>query len=132
MWAYPRSSYLDHPSPEELSAAEVEARIHKVLDSTVIPSHGAGPDTLRRGIGSVRVSTLGPVSVAFTILSFHYACDFMQGLGDGCGELRDAILPIEASGQEASRASNVAAWTCEEAERERDTHTPPVVWRGNT
>jgi hypothetical protein len=47
MWAYLGSSCLDRPSPEELSAVEVEARIHKVLDSAVIPSHGVGPDPLR-------------------------------------------------------------------------------------
>jgi hypothetical protein len=46
MWAYPRSSCLDHPSSEELSAVEVEARIRKVLDSATILSHGAGPDPL--------------------------------------------------------------------------------------
>jgi hypothetical protein len=77
MWVYPGSSYLDRPSPEELSAAEAEAQIHKVLDSTVIPSHDAGPDPLRRGITSVMVSTLGPVSTAFMILSFHCARDFV-------------------------------------------------------
>jgi hypothetical protein len=46
MWAYPGPSCIDHPSPEESSAVEVEARIPKVLDSTVIPSHGAGPNPL--------------------------------------------------------------------------------------
>jgi hypothetical protein len=46
MWAYLRSSCLDRPSPIELSEAEMEARIHKVLYSAVIPSHGAGPDPL--------------------------------------------------------------------------------------
>jgi hypothetical protein len=46
MWVYPRSSCLDRPSPKELSAAEVEAQIRKVLDFAVISSHGAGPDRL--------------------------------------------------------------------------------------
>jgi hypothetical protein len=91
-------SCLDHPSPEELSAAEVEARIRKVLDSTIIPSHGAGSDPLRRGITSVRVSTLGPISAAFVILSFYYACDFVQGLRDGHDELWDADSCAAASG----------------------------------
>jgi hypothetical protein len=53
MWAYPRSSCPDRPSPEELSVGEVEAQIRKVLDSAVIPSPG---------VARVRVSTLGPVS----------------------------------------------------------------------
>jgi hypothetical protein len=47
MWAYAGSSYLDRPSLEELSGVEVEARICKVLDSTVILSHGADPNLLR-------------------------------------------------------------------------------------
>jgi hypothetical protein len=46
MLVYLGSSCLDRPSPEELSAAVVEARIHKVLDSAVILSHGAGHDPL--------------------------------------------------------------------------------------
>jgi hypothetical protein len=41
MWTYPGSSCFDRPSFEELSAKEVEARIHKVLDSAVILSHRA-------------------------------------------------------------------------------------------
>jgi hypothetical protein len=48
MWAYPGSSCPNRPSPEELSAGgdEMEARIHKVLDSAVIPLPGVGPDPL--------------------------------------------------------------------------------------
>jgi hypothetical protein len=46
MWAYSGSTCLDHPSPEELTTAEVENWIHKVLDSTAIPSPGAGLDPL--------------------------------------------------------------------------------------
>jgi hypothetical protein len=75
-WVYPRSSYLDRPSPEELSVVEVETRICKVLDSTVIASHDASPDPIRRWIASVRVSTLVPIFVAFVILSFHNIHDF--------------------------------------------------------
>jgi hypothetical protein len=118
MWAYPGSSCLYHNSPEELSAAEVESQIYKVLDSAIIPSHGAGPDPLRRGIASVRVSTLGPVSVALAILSFHCTHDSVQGLEDGRGELWDADPPTEASGWEASHASKGATQTHEERERE--------------
>jgi hypothetical protein len=108
IWVYPGSSCLNRPSPEELSAAEVEAWIHKVLDSAIITSHRASPDPLRRGIASVRVSTLGSISMAFTILSFHCARDFAQGVEDGRGELWDADPPVEASVQEASHASNGA------------------------
>jgi hypothetical protein len=71
MWAYPRSSCPDRLSPEELSVVEVKARIHKVLDSATTLSPGTGPDPLRRGVTSVRVSTLEPVSMGFVILSFH-------------------------------------------------------------
>jgi hypothetical protein len=80
------SKLPNRPSSEELSAVEVEARIHKVLALGVIPTTGAGPIPLRRGIASVRISTLDPIFVAFMILSFHYACDLVQGLGGGCGE----------------------------------------------
>jgi hypothetical protein len=43
MWAYPWSSCPDCCSPKELSVVEVEARIHKVLDSVATPSPGTGP-----------------------------------------------------------------------------------------
>jgi hypothetical protein len=77
MWMYPGLSYPDCPSSEELSEMEVEAQIHKVLDLGVNLNSGANPVPLRRGITSVRVSTLGPVSSAFMILSFHCACDLV-------------------------------------------------------
>jgi hypothetical protein len=86
MWMYQGPSCPDRPSSEELSAAEVEAQIHRVLDLGVKPTLGAGPVPLWRGISSVRISTLGPVSVAFVILAFHCGCDLAQGLGGGPGE----------------------------------------------
>jgi hypothetical protein len=89
MWVYPGSNCPDRPSPKELSVGEVEAQMCKVLDSAIISSPSVGPDTLQRGITSVRVSTLALVSAAFTILSFHYARDLVRGLGDGCDESRD-------------------------------------------
>jgi hypothetical protein len=46
MWVYLGSSLLFHPCLEDLSVVEVEAQIRKVLDSAIIPSHGAGPDPL--------------------------------------------------------------------------------------
>jgi hypothetical protein len=69
MWAYPGSTYPDCPSPEKLSMAEVETRIHKVLDFTAVPPPGVGLDPLRIGITSIRVVTSGFVFAAFKILS---------------------------------------------------------------
>jgi hypothetical protein len=88
MWTYLGPSCLERPSSEELNAVEGEARIHKVLDLAVSLTLSAGPVPLRRGINSVRVSTLGPISTVFLILSFHCACDLVQGLGGGRGETR--------------------------------------------
>jgi hypothetical protein len=116
MWVYLGSSSPDYPPPKELSVGEVEARIHKVLDSTIIASPGIGPDALRRGITSIRVSTLGLISTAFMILSFHYAQDLAQSLGDGCDESRDVDPSANALGQEARHANNGAARTSEEGE----------------
>jgi hypothetical protein len=87
---YPGTSCPDRPSSEELSAAEVGPRIHKVLYLGVNPNSSAGPIPLRRGIASVRVSTLGLVLVAFVILSFHHSRDLVQGLGGSRYEPRDA------------------------------------------
>jgi hypothetical protein len=82
----PGFTCYDRPSPGELSAAEVETRIHKVLDSAAVPPPGAGPDPLRRGIAIVRVDTSGPVSAAFTIFFLHHAHDIVQGLRDSHGD----------------------------------------------
>jgi hypothetical protein len=115
----PGSSCPNCPSPKELSLGEVETRIHKVLDSTVIPSPSIGPDPLQKGIASVRVSTLGLISVAFMILSFHYAHDLAHGLGDHRDESRDIDLFVDAPGKEATCASNGAAWMSKERESDR-------------
>jgi hypothetical protein len=123
MWTYPGPSCPNRPSSEELSAVEVEARIHKVLALGVIPTTGAGPIPLRRGIASVRISTLDPIFMAFMILSFHYACDLVQGLGGGCGEPRDADPPADAVGREARHASSEKMWAWEE----RDHYTTERV-----
>jgi hypothetical protein len=71
MGMYPGPSYPDHPTSEELSVMEVDPQIHKVLDLGVNPKPGPSPVPLCRGIASVRVSTSGPVLVAFAILSCH-------------------------------------------------------------
>jgi hypothetical protein len=83
----------------------VEAQIHKVLDLGVNPTPGASLAHLLRGIASVWVCTLGPISMAFMILSFHCACD-----------LWDADLPMDASGQEARHTSNEETRAWEERE----------------
>jgi hypothetical protein len=107
MWMYLGPSYIDRPSSEVLSAAEVEDQIHKVLDLGVNLNSGAGPVPLRRGIASVRVSTLAPVSVAFTNLSFCCACDLAQGLGGGHGEPWDADVPSDAARWEVRHPSSL-------------------------
>jgi hypothetical protein len=119
MWMYPRSSYPARPSSEELSAAEVEAQIHMVLDLGVNPNSGADPVPLRRGISSVRVSTLGPASVAFIILSFHYAHNLAQSLRGGRGEPWDADLPSDAARREVRHPSSEEMRAREERERDR-------------
>jgi hypothetical protein len=53
------------------------------------------------------------------ILSFHCPRDFVHGLGDGRGELQDADPFVDASGREASHASNGAVRMHVERERER-------------
>jgi hypothetical protein len=86
MWLYPGSSCPDCPSSKELSMAEVDSWIHKVLDLRVNPNTGAGLAPVQGGVANARVSMLGPVLVAFTILSFHCAHDLVQGLGGSCSE----------------------------------------------
>jgi hypothetical protein len=104
----------------------VEAQILKVLDVGVIPTPGTGPVPLRRGISSVRVSTLGPISVAFVILSFHYTRDLMQGLGGCHNESQNVDPPADAVGWEARHASTEDMRACEERERDRRVTGRPV------
>jgi hypothetical protein len=120
MWAYPGSTYPDHPSPEKLSAAEVETRICKVLDFVAVPPPSVGLDPLQIGITSIRVGTSGSVFAAFKILSLHRARDIVQGLWDRHGDTRGADFSMDAPGRAMSHASNQAVWLHEERERERD------------
>jgi hypothetical protein len=87
------------------------------LDLGVNPNLGLDPVSLRRRIANVRVSTSSPVSVAFTILSFHDAGDLAQGLGGGRGEPWDANSPLDAARLEARHASSEETRACEERER---------------
>jgi hypothetical protein len=118
MWMYPEPSYPDRPSSTELSAVEVEAQIHMVLDLGVNLTLCADHVPLWRGIATVRVSTLGPVLVAFAILSFHFTHDLAQGLGGDRGESQDADLSMDVVGREARHATSEETRTWEE----RDWH----------
>jgi hypothetical protein len=76
--------------------AEVVTQIHKVLDLGVSPDPGVGTAPLRRGIASARVSTLGPISVTFMILSFHCTHNFVQGLRGVRSKPWDANSPEDS------------------------------------
>jgi hypothetical protein len=75
MWLYSGPSYPDCPFSEKLSAAEVDAWIHKVLDLRGKLNPRAGLAPLPGELASTKVSTLGPISVAFMIISFHRTHD---------------------------------------------------------
>jgi hypothetical protein len=118
MWTYSGPSCLDHPSSKELSEAEMEARIRKVLDLRVNMNPSPGPVPLWRGIPSVRVGTLGPISTTFMIIFFHYAHDLAQGLGGGRDKPWDADSPSDATRWEARHASSEEMRVREERERD--------------
>jgi hypothetical protein len=62
-------------STKELSATEVDSWIHKVLDVGVNPNPRVGPAPLQDGVARASISTLGFISVAYAIMSFHCTCD---------------------------------------------------------
>jgi transposase len=100
--------------------AEVDTQIHKVLDLRLNPNPQVGPAPLRRGVTSARVSTLGPISAAFAILSFHYTRDLVQGLGGSRGESQDANSLEDVAEREVRRAFDEEKWAWRERERERE------------
>jgi hypothetical protein len=59
MLLYLRPSSPYRPSSEELSDAEINTRIHKVLAHGVDLNPGTGPAPLREGVDSTKVSSLG-------------------------------------------------------------------------
>jgi hypothetical protein len=65
------------------------------------------------------VSMLGLVSVAYVILSFHYARSLAHGLGRSRNEPRDADLPEYAAWREENHAFNEKARARIEREREQ-------------
>jgi hypothetical protein len=71
MWMYSGLSCLDSRSSKELSAAEINTWIHKVLDLGADLNPVASPARLREGVANTRDSMFGHVSVAYMILSFH-------------------------------------------------------------
>jgi hypothetical protein len=121
MGMYPGPNCPNRPSLEELSTVEVDARIHKVLDLGVSPNPRVGPIPLRRGIASARVSTLGPVWVAFMILSSHGAHDFALGPRGSRDVSREATSPEDAAMWEAKRTPSEEMWV----RREREIGVPP-------
>jgi hypothetical protein len=62
MWLYPGPSCPDRSLSEELGDAEINIRIHKVLDHEADLNPRAGPTPMREGVGSTRVSLFGSVS----------------------------------------------------------------------
>jgi hypothetical protein len=114
----------DCASSEELSTMEVDARIHKVLDLGVSPDLRVRPVPLQRGIASARVSTLGPVSAAFVILSFTVLMILHRVLGVtavSCGMPTHSRMPqsgrqnmplvSKRSRREREKGRSVCRWT---------------------
>jgi hypothetical protein len=56
MWLYPGPSCLNRFFSEELSEAEINTQIHKVLDHGANLNPGAGLAPLREGVAITRVS----------------------------------------------------------------------------
>jgi hypothetical protein len=88
---------------------EVNSRIHKVLDLGADLNPGAGPAPLQEGVASARVSMFGPISAAYTILSFHHTRDLAQGLEDGHSEPWDVNSPEDVARREVKHTFNEKA-----------------------
>jgi hypothetical protein len=99
--------------------AEVNTKIHKVLDLGANPSPGASPTSLHEGVASNRVSMFGPISVAYVILFFHHAHILAQRIGGACSEPWDANLPEDVARQEEKHASNKKVWARKERKQAR-------------
>jgi hypothetical protein len=112
---------------------EVDSQIHKVLNLGVDlnPGAGPGPTPLQEGVASARLSMLGPISMAYAILSFYHARGLVQGLGGGHGKPWDASLPEDAARREAKNGFNKKAW----AQKERtilEHHLPGTAGAGGS
>jgi hypothetical protein len=93
MWLYSGLCFPNRSFSKELSAADINTQIHKVLDHGANSDHGVGPAPLREGVASTRVSLLESISAAYAILSFHHARGLAQGLGGARSVPRGANLP---------------------------------------
>jgi hypothetical protein len=119
----------NHPSSEELSAVEVNSRIHKVFDLGADLNSGASPAPLQGGVASAWVSMLCPISVAYVILSFRHTRGLAQELEGGRSEPWDVNLPEDVAKQEAKHAFNEKM----RAQREKENMpraVPTGRWRG--
>jgi regulator of protease activity HflC (stomatin/prohibitin superfamily) len=67
---------------------------------------------------------LGPVSVAYMILSFHHAHGLAQGLKAGHSEPRDANPPEDVARREVKHAFDEKMWAQRERERENVPRAP--------
>jgi hypothetical protein len=67
---------------------------------------------------------LGPVSVAYAILSFHCTCGLAQGLEGSRSESRDVNPPEDVARWEAKNAFHEKAW----AQKERELAYNATHW----
>jgi hypothetical protein len=94
-----RPSCSNRPCSEELSTVEVNSQIHKVMDLGINPNPKASPAPLQEGVASARVSTIGPISTAYMILSFHCARGLAQGLGVAVANYKMPTRPRMRQGE---------------------------------
>jgi hypothetical protein len=69
----------DRPFSKELSAAEVNSQVHKVIDVGVNLNPRVGPAPLQGGVANSSVTMLDAILAAFMILCFH--CAYSLALG---------------------------------------------------
>jgi hypothetical protein len=126
MWAYPGSSYSNHPSPEELSVVKVETQVHKVLDSALLRHLVLALTPCEEGLpalGSVPQVPFLPLLQFFLFTALVILCK-VSGMTEAThGAL---VSPWMPPGQATSHASNGTAQSCEERERERSTRSRSV------
>jgi hypothetical protein len=86
MRLYPGSNCLDRSFSEELSEAEINTWMHKVLDNEANLNPWASPAPSREGPASSRVSLFGYVSAICVISSSHRTRDLAHELEDALRE----------------------------------------------
>jgi hypothetical protein len=110
--------------------AEINTRIHKVLDLGANPSPMASPAPLQEGVASTRVNMFGPILVAYVILSFHHAHGPSYGLRGARSEPWDANLTedtgCQMSGSEGEGEDTpTKSRSSSEEEEEGEISLPP-------